>query len=94
MGVEKRLLPWWASFYYKDEMKNRSIDLKTVCDKIIHADTVDKSVFPAQVTGDSKMCMHFIGLHHNKREWVLDIPVSWFVEYVFALLDEIESKED
>lgn len=92
MGIEKRLLPWWASFYYKDEMKSQSIDLKTVCDKIIHANTVDKSVLPAQLTRDSKTCMHFIGLH-KKREWVMDIPVSWFVEYVFALLDEIESKE-
>jgi hypothetical protein len=93
MGMEKRPLPWWASFYYKDEMKNLSIDLKTVCDKIVHADTVDKSALPAQIAGDSKVCMHFIGLQHNKREWVMDIPVSWFVEYVFALLDEIESHE-
>lgn len=92
MGVEKRLMPWWAFFYYSDEMKNQSIDLKTVCDKIIHANTVDKSVLPAQLTRDTKTCMHFIGLH-RKREWVMDIPVSWFVEYVFALLDEIESKE-
>lgn len=91
MGVEKKPLPWWATFYYKDEMKNRPIDLKTVCDKIIHANTVDKSVLPSQLTGDGKMCMQFIGLHQT-REWVMDIPVSWFVEYVFGLLDEIESK--
>lgn len=93
MGAEKRPLPKWACFYYKDEMRNQSIDLKTVCDKIIHADTVDKFVLPAHTTtSDSKMCMHFIGWH-QKREWVMDIPVSWFVEFVFALLDEIESKE-
>lgn len=92
MGFEKKHMPWWASLYYKDEMKNQSIDLKTVCDKIIHANTVDKSVLPAHLTGDSKPCMHFVGLH-KRREWVMDIPVSWFVEYVFALLDEIDSKE-
>lgn len=91
MGLEKRDLPWWASLYYKDELKTESINLKTICDKIIHANTVDKSALPAELTRSSKMCMQFVGLH-NKREWVMDIPVSSFVEYVFALLDEIESK--
>ncbi|HLO64939.1 MAG TPA: hypothetical protein VK165_18410 [Azonexus sp.] len=91
MGLETTDLPWWASLYYKDELKTKPINLKTICDKIIHANTVDKSVLPAELTRGSKMCMQFVGLH-NKREWVMDIPVSSFVEYVFALLDEVESK--
>jgi hypothetical protein len=91
-GLEKRDLPWWASLYYKDDLKTESINLKTICDKIIHANTVDKSVLPAELTRGSKMCMQFVG-SHNQREWVMDIPVSSFVEYVFASLDEIESKD-
>lgn len=91
MGFEKIDLPWWASLYYKDELKRELINLKTICDKIIHANTVDKSVLPVDITRGSKMCMQFVGLH-NKREWVMDIPISSFVEYVFALLDKIEKK--
>lgn len=92
-GFEKRLLPRWASFYFTDEMAFKPINLKDVCDKIIHADTVEKSVLPVQLTGGSKMCMHFTGVTHNKKQkWAMDIPVSWFVEYVFALLDELETE--
>lgn len=91
MGLEKIDLPWWASLYYKDELKTKSINLKTICDKIIHANAVDKSVLPAEITRGSKTCMQFVGLY-NKREWVMDIKVSSFVEHVFALLDKIEGK--
>lgn len=88
-GLEKRELPWWASLYYKDTSKAENINLKTICDKIIHANSVGKDALPEEVLKGSKMCMQFIGTHKN-REWVMDIPVHPFVEYVLALLDEIE----
>jgi hypothetical protein len=88
-GLENRELPWWASMYYTDEMRSGPINLKTICDKIIHANSVDKSVLPSSISNGSKVCMHFVGTH-NKREWVMDIPIDLFVEYVLGLLDEIE----
>lgn len=90
-GLEKRKLPWWASYYYRDENIIKEIDLKTICDKIIHANTVDKSVLPSSLLKDGKMCMHFIGTHYG-REWTMDFPVDSLVEYVLRLLDEVEGE--
>lgn len=89
-GLEKRKLPWWASWYYMDENQIKEADLKTICDKIIHADRVDKSVLPSLLSENGKMCMHFVGSHHG-RKWIMDFPVDEFVEYLLCLLDEVEN---
>jgi len=89
-GLEKQDFPWWASLYFSDEMKIRPINLKTICDKIIHANQVGKDILPSSLTKESKTCMHFVGTHKG-REWIMDFPIHEFVEHILGILDEVEN---
>ena len=83
-----------ASIYQDKELIEKSVTIKDVCDKIIHADTITKPIFPKdQIEPDVKITFQFKGVHRNKA-WTLDICLDLFAEAVLKLLDEIEKTDD
>lgn len=89
MEKEAEELPWWASIYDKIDLIIRPISLKSVCDKIIHADVVGKSAAPNSLIDDAIICMHFEGTH-GRKNWVMDLPLGSFMEYVLNFLDKAQ----
>lgn len=86
-----RILPTSSWLYFDDELINRPATLKQVVDKIIHADTVIKPVFPPGILrGDTKVAIQFKGTESRKKAWTLNIVLERFAEDVLRLLDEIE----
>lgn len=89
-GKEEILDQFSASYYEDDELIVKSISVKDVCDKIIHADTVEKPVFPEGVLSDDvKLTFQFKGINRGKA-WTLDLCLEVFTESVLKLVDRIE----
>jgi len=81
-----------ASYYEDDELICKSVHIKDVCDKIIHADTVTKPIFPSNfISGDTKMSFQLKG-KHGKKAWTLDLCLELFAEDILLLLDGIEAE--
>jgi len=86
-------LPESSWIYYGKELIERPATLKKVCDKIIHADTVAKPVFPeSHWKRDCKIAIQFKGVEFGSKDWTLNIVLERFAEDVLNLLDEIEDK--
>lgn len=94
-AIENRLIPLdtlAASYYEDDELICKSVRIKDVCDKIIHADTVTKPIVPVGfMYGDNRIAFQLKG-KHGKKAWTLDLCLELFSEAVLILLDEIEAK--
>lgn len=91
-GAEESLDMDAASYYYDDEMVAKCATIKEVCDKIIHADSVTKPIFPRELLEhDVKLTFQFKGSHY-RRGWTLDLCLELFTESVLSLLDRIESQ--
>lgn len=76
--------------FYKSESENDKarVSIKDVCDKIIHADSIDRE-FEEIKNADSKPITFIKGSFHN-MSWQLEISVSMFCEYVLNWVDKIE----
>lgn len=80
-----------AWLYFDKKLLTRPATLKQVCDKIIHADSVTKSILHHERSHDSQIAIQFKGVEQNRKHWTLDIVLQRFCEDVLCLLDEIES---
>lgn len=67
---------------------NDSFSIKDVCDKIIHADTIQKLPEP----GVKGACFELKGTHW-KKPWNFGLGVTIFCEYILLWLDQIEDRE-
>lgn len=86
-------LPDSAWLFYGKDLTVKPATLKQVCDKIIHADSVGKSIFPNGMwKGESKIAIQFKGVEFGKKNWTLDIVLERFAEDVLNLLNDIEAK--
>lgn len=91
-GAEESLDMDAASYYYDDEMVAKCATIKEVCDKIIHADSVTKPIFPRELLEhDVKLTFQFKGSHY-RQGWTLNLCLVLFTESVLNLLDRIESQ--
>lgn len=77
-------------FYKSDRNKDKArVSIKDVCDKIIHANSIDRE-FEEIENADSRPMTFIKGSYHNKP-WQLDISVSMFCEYVLNWIDKMEN---
>ncbi|MCR4291094.1 MAG: hypothetical protein NUV86_12635 [Candidatus Scalindua sp.] len=76
--------------FYKSERNNDKarVSIKDVCDKIIHADSIDREF--EEIENADPRPMTFIKGSYHKKPWQLDISVSMFCEYVLNWVDKIE----
>ncbi|ALS99314.1 hypothetical protein [Lacimicrobium alkaliphilum] len=80
--------------YYDEELRERPATLKQVCDKIIHADSVSKNVYPKVLTEHTdKICTQFKGKEFSKGSWTMNVAIDVFAEEVLHILDEIEQND-
>ena len=85
-----------ASYYEDDELIYKETTIKDICDKIIHADSVSKSVLPSDLTRihvEEKIheTIQLKGTK-NKKRWTVDLCLDLFAEEILKLLDKIERK--
>ena len=92
-AIENPLIPldtMAADYYEDDELISKSITIKDVCDKIIHADTVTKSIFPKGLLyKDAKITFQLKGTN-RKKAWTLNLCLELFAELILMVLDKIE----
>lgn len=84
-----------ATIYYDDAspLVEFPATLKQVCDKIIHADSVEKLFYPKNfVPADCKIALQFKGKEHNKT-WTLNLALEVFAEQIFKILDDLETEK-
>lgn len=83
-----------ADFYEDNELITKSVTIKDVCDKIIHAESVTKSAFPkGLLPQDTKNTFQLKGAN-RKKAWTLNLCLELFVESILMLLDEIECSHE
>ncbi len=91
--INNELIPMESmavGYYEDDEFIVRSATIKDVCDKIIHADIVTKSIFPRNLLKDDvKVSIQLKGVN-KKKIWTLDLSLELFAEKVLVLLDKTE----
>jgi len=83
-----------ATIYYDDAspLIESPATLKQVCDKIIHADTVEKLIYPKElVPVDCKVTLQLKGKERN-RKWTLNLVLEIFTEQLLKTLDNLETK--
>ena len=68
---------------------NRSMTIKDVCDKIIHADSIRKPIEPGTRFG----CIELRGTHFGKQ-WDFGLGLTIFSEYLLLLLDRVEDRSE
>jgi len=76
-----------ASLYYDSNLVIKTVSIKDVVDKVIHANSVSKQTFPRGWVGYPKIMMHLRGFH-RKENWTLDICIRSFAIAVLELLDK------
>ena len=85
-----------ASYYEDDELIYKETTIKDVCDKIIHANSITKSVLPRDITripvGVEVHETFQLKGTKNKRSWTLGLCLDLFAETILKLLDKIESE--
>ena len=91
-GVETIVKPQnisYCGFYESDNKEDEaSVSIKDVCDKIIHADSLDR-VF--EKTGDDgRKPITSISGTYKRKPWVLEISVDLFCASVLNWVDELE----
>lgn len=82
-----------ATIYYDDAspLVEFPATLKQVCDKIIHADSVEKLIYPRGfVPAGCEIALELKGKERNKK-WTLNLVLEKFAEQVFKILDDLES---
>ncbi len=92
--IENKTIPLeaMAADYYEDsELITKSVTIKDVCDKIIHADTVKKPVFPEGLLAHDVILTFQLKGMCRKKTWTLNLCLELFTEGVLILLDEIEN---
>ncbi|WP_146742503.1 hypothetical protein [Onishia taeanensis] len=79
-----------AGYYEDHELIVKPVTIKDICDKIIHADSVTKPIFPKNLLdSDVKISFQLKGTN-RKRAWTLNLSLELFAETVLKLLDRID----
>ena len=72
----------------EDDPENVSFSIKDVCDKIIHANSVERLLSSSQ----DALITDFKGVQ-GKREWLLSISISLFTEGVLNWIEHLEEEQ-
>ncbi|MDO3381201.1 hypothetical protein [Gilvimarinus algae] len=81
-----------AWFYYDEELIERPATLKQVCDKIVHADTFSKSIYPKEFADRAdKIATQIRGAEHNRKAWTMNLVLDLLAEDILSMLDQIEA---
>lgn len=80
----------YCGFYESDNEKDKAhVSIKDVCDKIIHADCINRE-FERRINSDKKPITYISGTH-QKKTWNLDVSTSLFCESVLNWVNELEN---
>ncbi len=82
-----------AWLYYDEELVERPATLKQVCDKIIHADTFSKSIYPKGFLDyEDRVGTQIRGTEHNRKAWTMNLVLDLLAEDILVMVDEIEEQ--
>lgn len=83
-----------SAWFYLDDaipLKEQPITLKDLCDKIIHADTVEKLIYrEGLISDDCHIALQLRGKQFKKK-WTVNVVLEKFAEELLNILDELDN---